>query len=336
MSESLTAGGMRAQPRAGMSRVSAPHVSTQGGLAALDQRRKLQLALAVIWLLDGILQYQPFMFGQAFPQMLAGTSSGNPAAVASPIGWSATFIDHHLAVTNAVFATIQVALGLGIACRPAVKLALGASVAWALGVWWLGEGLGAVLTGNASPLNGAPGAVIIYALIAVLLWPADRDPAAPFVAGRAVGRRVAQALWLVLWASLAFFALQPASRAPRAISGMISGMASGQPGWLAWTDNHAASALGGNGLAASIVLAAALVVVAVGPYLPPRLARAAIVLALVVAAVIWLAEGLGAIFTGGGTDPNSGPLLALLAIAFWPAASRPTLSRPAATPRTGA
>jgi hypothetical protein len=318
MSESLAAG-MRVQPRAETSRVSA-----QGGVAALDQRRKLQLALAVIWLLDGILQYQPFMFGQAFPHMLAGTSSGNPAAVASPIGWSATFIDHHLAVTNAVFATIQVALGLGIACRPTVKFALGASVAWALGVWWLGEGLGAVLTGNASPLNGAPGAVIIYALLAVLLWPADRDPAAPFVAGRAVGRRVAQALWLVLWASLAFFALQPASRAPRAISGMISGMASGQPGWLAWIDNHAASALGGNGLAASIVLAAALVVVAVGPCLPARLARAAIVLALVVAAVIWLAEGLGAIFTGGGTDPNSGPLLALLAIAFWPAATAQT------------
>jgi hypothetical protein len=331
MSESLTAAGRPARPRAGTSRVGAPRVSTQGGLAALDQRRKLQLALAVLWLLDGVLQYQPFMFGQAFPQMLAGTSSGNPAAVASPIGWSAAFIDHHLAVTNAVFATIQVALGLGIACRPTVKLALSASVVWALGVWWLGEGLGAVLTGSASPVNGAPGAVILYALLAVLLWPADTDPAAPFVAGRAVGRRVAQALWLVLWASLAFFALQPASRAPRAISGMISGMASGQPGWLAWIDNHAASALGSNGLAASIVLAAALVVVAAGPYLPARLARAALVLALVVAAVIWLAEGLGGILTGAGTDPNSGPLLALLAIAFWPAASRPS-----AMPRTDA
>jgi hypothetical protein len=331
MSESLAVGGAVAQPAAG-----APRVGEQGRTAVLDLRRTLQLALAVIWLLDGVLQYQPFMFTKAFPQMLAGTSSGNPAAVASPITWSATFIDHHLVAVNAIFATVQVALGLGIAWRPTVRLALGASVAWALGVWWFGEGLGSVLTGNASPLNGAPGAVILYALLAVLLWPADRDRAAPFIAGRAVGRRVAQALWLVLWASLAFFALQPAARAPRAISGMISNMASGQPGWLAWIDQHAASALGRQGLAASIVLATALVVVAAGPYLPTRLARAAIALAVVLAVVIWLAEGLGGLFTGGGTDPNSGPLLALLAVAFWPTAPRPTVPSPAATAPEGA
>jgi hypothetical protein len=77
-----------------------------------------------------------------------------------------------------------VLLGLGIAWRPTVKLALGASVAWALGVWWFGEGLGGVLAGTASPVNGAPGAVLLYALLAVLLWPADRDPDAPFVAAR--------------------------------------------------------------------------------------------------------------------------------------------------------
>ena len=213
----------------------------------LDPRRKLQLALAVIWLLDGILQYQPSMFSKAFPQMLAGRSAGNAAVIASPINWSATLITHHLVALNAIFATTQLAFGLGIAWRPTVKLALGASVTWALAVWWLGEGLGGVLAGKASPVNGAPGAVLLYALLAVLLWPADRDPAAPFVAGRAVGRRVARVLWLVLWVSLAFFAVQPASRAPRAISDMISAMAAGQPGWLAWIDNHAASALGSRG-----------------------------------------------------------------------------------------
>jgi hypothetical protein len=41
---------------------------------------------------------------------------------------------------------------------------------------------------------------------------------------------------------------------------------------------------------------------------------------MVVAAVIWVVgEAFGAIFTGAGTDPNSGPLLALLALAYWPA-----------------
>ena len=116
---------------------------------------------------------------------------------------------------NAVFAVTQLALGLGIAWRPTVRVALAASVPWALGVWWVGEGLGGVLAGTASPVGGAPGAVFLYALLAVLLWPANRAPgaSASFAAARAVGPRVARALWLVVWGSMALFALLPASRA---------------------------------------------------------------------------------------------------------------------------
>src|SRR6266567_7572491 len=220
MSESLTL----ARPVAG---------ERAAGVATLDPRRKLQLALAAAWLFDGILQFQPAMFTKAFPQMLGDSAHGNPAALAAPITWSAGFVGHHLAVLNAVFATIQVVLGLGIAWRPAVRLALGASVAWSLGVWWFGEGLGSVLAGNASPVSGAPGAVIIYALLAILLWPAGTDRPATFAAGRFVGSPAARALWLVLWGSLAWFSIQPEVRSPRGLSSMISGAAAGEPGWIA-------------------------------------------------------------------------------------------------------
>ena len=197
-------------------------------------------------------------------------------------------------------------------------------------MWWVGEGLGGVLAGTASPVGGAPGAVFLYALLAVLLWPANRAPgaSASFAAARAVGPRVARALWLVVWGSMAVFALLPASRAPQALSATIAHMAPGEPGWLAWIDAHAASALRGQGLPASIVLAAALALVAFGIYLPDRAVKATVVLAIVIASVLWLAQGMGGIFTGSGTDPNTGPLLALLALAFWPAAPAPT--RPAA------
>jgi hypothetical protein len=310
----------------------------------LDGRRKLQLALGGSWLLDGILQFQPSMFTKAFPQMLAGTSAGNPAFVASPVNWSAALITHHLVVLNAIFATIQVALGLGIAWRPTVRPALAASVLWSLAVWFLGEGLGGVLAGPASLTDGAPGAVILYALLAVLLWPADRGPAATerpseFTAGRAVGERPALVLWTVLWASMAFFALQPGYRTPRGLSDEISEMAAGQPGWLAWPVSHLAGLLAGPGLLAASLLAAAFAVTALGVWLPARAAtaasaaraaraaraakaaRAVIVLALVLAAFLWLAQGLGGVFTGGSTDPSSGPLLILLALAYWPAGS---------------
>ena len=141
---------------------------------ALDVRRALQLLLAGIWLLVAVLQYQSFMFTKAFGQMIGATAAGNPGVIASPINWDARLVEHHTVALNAIFATIQLLLGLGIAWRPTLRLALGASIAWSLGVWWFGEGLGGVLAGTASPLNGAPGAVIIYALLAVLLWPADR------------------------------------------------------------------------------------------------------------------------------------------------------------------
>jgi hypothetical protein len=284
-----------------------------------DVRRALQLGLAAIWLLDGVLQYQSFMYTKAFGQLLAGTAPGNPSVIARPITWDATLVEHHLVLINTLFATIQLLLGLGIAFRPTVRPALAVSIAWAIGVWWFGEGLGGILNGVASPLNGAPGAVIMYALLAVLLWPADREASAPFTAARAVGAQVARALWLVLWLSLAYFALTPANRAPQALNGMIAGMESGQPGWLAAIDRGAASLVANQGLAASIVLAVALVLIAVGVYLPRPAAKATLVLAIVVSVVIGVVgEGLGMILAGGATDPNSGPLLVLLALAYWP------------------
>jgi hypothetical protein len=285
---------------------------------APDVRRRLQLVLAGIWLLDALLQFQAFMFGKGFSQMLGGTATGNPAVIADPINWSATIIADHPTATNAIFAFIQLAIGLGMAWRPALKLALGASIGWALGVWWFGEGLGGILNGAGGPVNGAPGAVIIYALMAVLLWPSVADRAAPFVAGRFTGTNVARALWLVLWGSLAYQALLPASRAPKALGGMVSGMASGQPGWLASLDNHLGAFLNSHGPAVAVGLAVVLALVAVSVYGPRPAARAGVVLAVVTAAFIWVGEGLGGILTGGGTDPNSGPLLALLALAFWP------------------
>jgi hypothetical protein len=260
------------------------------------------------------------MYTKAFAQLLAGTAAGNPAVIARPITWNASLVGHHLVLANTIFATAQLLLGLGIAFRPTVRIALAGSIAWSIGVWWFGEGLGGVLIGGASPLNGAPGAVIIYGLLAVLLWPADRAPSAPFTAARAVGAHAARAVWLVFWLSEAYFALIPANRAPQAVSAMIVSMEGGEPRWLAAIERGGASLVANQGLAASVALAVALALIAIGVYLPRPVARATLVLAIVVALVIWVvAEALGGILAGGGTDPNSGPLLVLLALAYWPA-----------------
>ena len=64
----MAVSGGRAARRGGL---GAGQVATR---AAPDARRMLQLALAGVWLLDGVLQYQSFMFTKAFGQMLAALS----------------------------------------------------------------------------------------------------------------------------------------------------------------------------------------------------------------------------------------------------------------------
>src|SRR6201999_908826 len=65
--------------------------------------------------------------------------------------------------------------GIGLFFRRAVKPALVASFVWGAGIYLFGEGFGMVLTGQTSPLQGAPGAVCFYMLLGVLVWP-KADP----------------------------------------------------------------------------------------------------------------------------------------------------------------
>ena len=62
--------------------------------AGLDTRRTLQLGLAAIWLLDGVLQYQLFMFTKAFGQMIRGprraTLASSPARSTGTPPWFST------------------------------------------------------------------------------------------------------------------------------------------------------------------------------------------------------------------------------------------------------
>jgi hypothetical protein len=289
-------------------------------LAAPDARRWLQLGLAAIWLLDAVLQLQSFMFTKAFGQTL-GSGPGNSALIADPITWSTHIIEAHPAWTNAVFATVQLFLALGLAWRPAVKVTLAASMAWSAGVWWFGEGLGGVFNGTANPVTGAPGAVIIYALIAVLVWPTNRD--GPFEAARPLGSLTARLLWLTLWGSFAYFALLAVNRTSQGLHDMIAGMAAGEPGWLASLDRNAATLVAGRGALASVVLAVVFGIIAIGIFLPAHAVRAVVLLAVAVALIIWVVgENFGGVLAGSATDPNTGPLLVLLAVAYWPAVSR--------------
>jgi hypothetical protein len=304
--------------------------SATGTWRVPDGRRALQLALATVWLLDGVLQLQPFMFtagANGFSGMLGSVAAGNPHVVAETITWNASIVDHHAVATNAAFALIQILIALGIAWLPTLKAALGASIVWSLGVWWFGEGLGGVLGGTGTPIGGGPGAVLFYALLAVLLWPTERVGSGPtFAAAHAIGARAAKVIWAVVWVGMGVLALIGSGRAPQGVRDLIAGLESGQPGWLADIDRHAESLVAHQGLVVAMVFAAICLVVALGAFLPAPVARATLVLAVVVALAIWVVgENFGMILAGGATDPNSGPLLVLLALAYWPTRPSPAV-----------
>jgi hypothetical protein len=96
---------------------------------------------------------------------------------------------------------------------------------------------------------------------------------------------------------------------------------------VAWIDHHAGNLVDHRGFAVTLVLSVLLAAVAVGTYLPRPIANGSIVLAVAVSAMLWVVgENFGALFTNGATDVNSGPLLILLAVAFWRRSPAPSFN----------
>jgi hypothetical protein len=294
------------------------------GLHRLEPRRGLQWALGGLWLLDAGLQLQPSMFDVSFVTgTIEPTVSGAPHVVAAPVLWSANIMLGHLGLYNTVFALTQLALGVAMLSRRTVRPALAASVGWALLVWLFGEGLGGVLSGG-SPLTGVPGGVVIYALVAVLVWPPRRSsaphghsPARSELAGSA-----ARVLWTVLWASFCWYLLLPANRAPHGIVSAVAGSSPGEPAWVKGILGDLVSSPLRDGTEASLVLAGLCGLLAVGIWLP-RTQKATLLAAGLFGVLCALCQAFGGVFTGSGTDPGSGPVLVLLAACYWPYRTHP-------------
>jgi hypothetical protein len=294
--------------------VSAPVVLVRlHSYFASDRRRAIQSVLGLIWLLDGGLQFQSFMYSNGFIQMLTGGAEGQPGWLASSVDWGAHLAQHDLTIYNTLFALVQVALGLGLLYRPTVRAALLGTFAWSLIVWWFGEAFGMLFMNMASPLTGAPGAVLLYALVGLLVWPDGRP-------GGLLGVRGAKITWAALWLVMAWLWLLGPNSSANATHDAINAAPSGMS-WLSTVQEWAADAAKGNGLPIALVLAAVSVAIAVAVAADWR-ARQFLALSIVLSLAYWVfGQGFGGIFEGGATDPNAGPLFVLLACALYPLVS---------------
>jgi hypothetical protein len=242
-------------------------------------RRDIQIALGVLWLIDGVLQAQPFMFTTDFAtQVIAPAGQGQPGFVSGPVHWASTVIAAHPVAWNIPFAAIQLLLGAGLLVPRIARVALAASILWALGVWYLGEGLAGLASGHASLVTGDPGSAVLYAILAAAAWP------------RGDSSREAPASWLPLaWAVVW-------------VAGAVYQAVPGQAGV--------------KGAVLIPLLMAVEYLVGVGALVRATRVPAAL-LGLVLALAFWvLGQDFGMLFSGQATDPNSGPALALMAIAL--------------------
>jgi hypothetical protein len=272
---------------------------------ASDQRRAMQSVLGLIWLLDGGLQFQSFMYSRGFVDMLTGGAAGQPAWLASSIDWSAHLAQRDLTVWNTLFALIQVAIGLGLLHRGTVKAALAGSLLWAFVVWWFGEAFGMLFMNMANPLTGAPGAVLLYAIVALLVWPNGKP-------GGLLGVRGARVTWAALWLVMSWLWLLGPNSSADATRDAIDAAPSGMS-WLSTVQDWAASAASGNGLVIALALAACSAAIGVAVAVDWR-PRQFLVLAVTLNLAYWvLGQGFGGVFEGGATDPNAAPLFVLLA-----------------------
>jgi hypothetical protein len=311
----------------------APEVSAHSRFPfGLGSQRALQVILGLFWILDAALQFQPFMFGRGFVDTnILGSASGQPFVLADFITHIGNFLSPDIAVWNTFFALIQLFIGVGLLYKGTVRTALAVSFAWVLGVWVIGEGLGMLLTGNATALTGAPGSALLYGLIGLMAWPrpprhfavdwSDRPSGvATSAAAQGIGGTITPlAVWAGYWSLAAVLFVLPANRTRTSIQSAISGMSGGVPGWYAHFLNSLANLFSTTGTQTAWILAAVSVTIGLGPLVARRpgwfLAAGALLSFL-----MWIAgQGLvGDVFSGSDTDPNTGPLLILLAAAMVP------------------
>lgn len=280
----------------------------------------MQLALAGLWAIDALLQLQP---GNFTSQLVSGTILGNAMSQPQPVFGSivdaARLLEPYHVELNVMIIVVQLAIAAGILWRRTLRTALAVSVVWALGVWWLGEGFGGVFGGTATMLVGSPGAALLYALLALVVWPrSDRPSRLRVIAAcGALGERATAGAWALLWVGGAIFRVAPFWFAPvYALQGDLQIAPDEAPRWLFDLDQRLSHVAGSAGL--PLVIAIAVLEAAVGLGVLTRYRRAALICGIAVSVIYWvIGQQFGGLPTGGATDVDTAPLYVLLALTLW-------------------
>jgi len=266
-------------------------------------RLNMQRLLGAVWLIDGLLQLKPQMFTSAFlQQVVLPMSQGQPQWLAAMVKWGASLELPQMVLWNTLFAFIQMAIGLALVVNFRAKKAIIVSLVWSLFVWVFGEGAGQLLTGQSLLISGAPGAVLIYGLLGIVIYP-RREAESREWSNSSI--RVAQVSFALLLMVGAVLHLQAVYLTPTGLSQAVA---------LPWL----AKSIGTGGIPVSMLLAAIELGLGLMMWWKIQVRLAMWTSVVLFFLYWWMGQGFGQIAQPLATDFNSGLVMMLLAICCQP------------------
>ena len=122
---------------------------------------------------DGLLQLQPRMYTMDMVNgVMEPMLQSQPGPISANLHWIVNETILHLTAVNLLISFVQICLGLSflfLSARWMKELVID-SLVWAFIVWYAGEGMSMLLTGQGSALTGAPGAVLLYPLLGLVIY----------------------------------------------------------------------------------------------------------------------------------------------------------------------
>jgi uncharacterized membrane protein YphA (DoxX/SURF4 family) len=130
----------------------------------LDWWTSIRIAFGLIWLVDGLLEWQPADFHN-FSQLITAMSQGQPAPLAAVIRAGQAVVAINPVLANGVLAALETAIGLSLITNKLSRWALRLSALLAALIWLFGQGFGMVFMPGATDIQSGP----LYVLVSLML-----------------------------------------------------------------------------------------------------------------------------------------------------------------------
>ncbi|QSO46474.1 hypothetical protein [Alicyclobacillus mengziensis] len=194
--------------------MEAPVISIADNSNGLQIQSVLRTGIGVLWMIAGLLQFQPLMFTPDFyawypPKIMEstiqGVADGQPGFVVTLMHQGSMLWSTHPVLFNVLAASLQLAIGLLMLFgRHSLRtLGLALSVIWGIFVWTFGEAFGH-LFGEPSYLIGSPGSAFLYVISSLLLLGMIG------VLNEGSARTTLRYVTTLFWFFMAFFQVMPA------------------------------------------------------------------------------------------------------------------------------